>query len=91
MPRRFAIVIDELNLVGFDPRDRLATGAAVEREIQRLFRSAAPARLSGRRIERILAAPITLRSRSPAVELGSQLAVRIHRAVAPPQRGREKP
>jgi hypothetical protein len=29
--------IDELVLHGFDPRDRLAIGAAVERELARLF------------------------------------------------------
>lgn len=90
MQRHIAIVIDELNLIGFDPRDRFAAGAALEREIQRLFRSEPPAKTTAKRIEQLATAPITLRGRSPAADLGTQLAARIHRAVSQPQRRQER-
>jgi hypothetical protein len=39
---RVSVRIDELVLHGFDPRDRLAIGAAVERELARLLAAEGP-------------------------------------------------
>jgi hypothetical protein len=73
--------IDELVLHGFDPRDRLAIGAAVERELARLMVTSAgdPGRLAG--ADRVDGGSFAVARDAPPSAVGAEIARAIHGGI----------
>ncbi len=81
-PHRIIVVIDELNLHGFDPRTRHAIGDAFEHELARLFATPGPTQFQGAQIERLATPAIAVAAGTGAPALGARLAERVHGQVA---------
>jgi hypothetical protein len=90
-PRRIVITIDEIVLDEVDARARRELGDMLERELRRVFSTAAETRLRSAELARINASPITFGPAPRAPALAAGLAERIHHEVAtagaPPTRG----
>jgi hypothetical protein len=84
--RAVNVRIDELVLHGFDPRDRLAIGAAVERELARLMASEGdPGRLAG--ADRVDGGSFGVARDTAPGAVGVKIARAIHGGLGAPRGG----
>jgi len=76
MPPNIELHIEELMLEGFAPGDRLAIGAALVRELMRLFaeKGTPPGWQSGAALPRVDAGSITLSPEAKPDAIGGQVA-----------------
>jgi hypothetical protein len=80
--------IDELVLHGFDPRDRLAIGAAVERELARLLVGEGDSEgLSGGAAARVDGGSFDVAHEAPPGVVGVEIARAIHSGLHTPGAG----
>ncbi|MGO9991362.1 MAG: hypothetical protein ACLPTF_02470 [Steroidobacteraceae bacterium] len=79
---RIVVVIDELNLHGVDPHTRPAIGAALERELTRLFAQQPAASYRAGEIAHVNTAPITLGGNLSGRTIGASVAQRVHGATS---------
>ena len=88
-PRQIVITIDEIILDALDAGARREIGDMLERELQRVFSTAAAAPLRSAQLARISASPITLgpAPRAPALAAGLAEQIRdgVAAAAAPPK------
>jgi hypothetical protein len=74
-----SVRIEELVLHGFDPRQRHAIGAAVERELARLLHDPAP--VSARAVARVDGGSFDVPRDAPPAVVGTHIARAIHAEV----------
>jgi hypothetical protein len=81
--------IDELVLHGFDPRDRIAIAAAVERELASLLAAREPAGLRDGDAARLDAGSFELPHDAAPATMGAEIARAVGRGLStPPESGR---
>lgn len=77
--RRVVVTVGELNLHGFDARQRYAIADAVEAELMRRFASFAPG--TPREVARVDAGVVQRAPGAPPAALGAQIAQLAHDGV----------
>jgi len=82
--RRIQVAVDELVLIGVDPRDARAIGEAVERAVLEQLAAAPPAMLAGASpvIERFDGGKFPVRGRRDTAGYGAGIATAVTRGLA---------